>query len=285
MADPTRKTHRGIALLVVLGFIVIASGAVLASARIAATSGMAVQQHDASLRSAPLMNGIRSACAQWLDRRAGSAVADVDLPYGAVIVMDDTVETPSGPVTIRIHAYDQDTRLPLEPSVLERFAMRSDARGSRGAGLSSLDAPAVDASASSQETALFPGQSDRPSLFGTVRVPGLSPDAQSRSLGLNPRTVPFELLPSVFGEEAEQVEEQLREWRATASGRGGASGLPAATSSGEREVTWQSVSSAWAFRIDVMTPQLQTRSYWAVYEDSDEGWELRQWHIIREGAR
>ena len=49
-------------------------------------------------------------------------------------------------------------------------------------------------------------------------------------------------------------------------------------------MTWQSASSAWAFRIDVEVPNLQTRSFWAVYEDADDGWELAQWHIIREGS-
>lgn len=284
MADPGRRTRRGIALLVVLGFIVVASGAVIASARIAATSGMANGQHDASLRSAPLMNGIRSACVQWLDRRGNTAVADADLPYGAVVVMDDTVETPDGPVSVRIHAYDQDTRLPFDPSVLEGLGLESDGAGGDRLRLSAIDAPAADTADASQGTALFPSVVDGPALFGTMRVPGLAADAQRGPLRLNARTVPLELLESVFGEEAEQIGEQLREWRASASGRSGAPSLTEATVSGQRDVTWQSASSAWAFRIDVEVPNLQTRSFWAVYEDADDGWELAQWHIIREGS-
>lgn len=284
MGDPGRTTRRGIALLVVLGFIVIASGAVIASARIAATSGMASRQHDASLWSAPLMNGIRSACAQWLDRRADTAVADADLPHGAVVVMDDTVETREGPVNIQIHAYDQDTRLPFDPSVLDGLGLESDGAGGDRLGLSALDGQAASTADASERTALFPSVVDRPALFGTVRVPGLAADAQRGPLRLNPRTVPLELLESVFGEEAEQIGEQLREWRANASGRGSSPSLPAATSSEEREVVWQSASSAWAFRIDVEVPNLQTRSFWAVYEDADDGWERAQWHIIREGS-
>ncbi|MCR9217605.1 MAG: hypothetical protein NXI14_10430 [bacterium] len=284
MVDPGRRTHRGIALLVVLGFIVIASGAVIASARIAATSGMASRQHDESLRSASLTNGLRSACEQWLLRRADTAVADADLPHGAVVVMDDTVETREGPVSIRIHAYDQDTRLPFDPSVLEGLGLESDGAGGDRLGLSALDAQAASTSDASEGTALFPSVVDRPALFGTVRVPELAADAQRGPLRLNPRTVPLELLESVFGEEAEQIGEQLREWRANASGRSGAPSLRDAAVSGPRDVTWQSASSAWAFRIDVEVPNLQTRSFWAVYEGADDGWERAQWHIIREGS-
>jgi len=284
MVDPGRRTRRGIALLVVLGFIVVASGAVIASARIAATSGMASRQHDASLRSAPLMNGIRSACSQWLDRRADTAVADADLPYGAVVVMDDTVETPDGPVSVRIHAYDQDTRLPFELTALEGLGLQSDGAGGDRLELSVLDAAAADPADASRRTALFPSVVDRPALIGNLRDPGLAADAQRGPLRLNPRTVPLELLESVFGKDAEQIGEQLREWRAKASGRSGAPSLTEVAASGQRDVSWQSASSAWAFRIDVEAPNLQTRSIWAVYEDADDGWELAQWHIIREGS-
>ena len=281
MADRVATNHRGIALLAVLGFIVIASGAVLASARIAATSGVAIQQHEASLRTVSLTNGIRSACEQWLLRRADTAVADAALPYGAVVVMEDSVETADGTVSIRIHAYDQDTRLPFEPSVLGDLGLQSDAANSDRFGLSGLDAPAADPSRTSQETALFPSVVARPALFGTVRVPGLAADAPSGQLRVNPRTVPLELLESGLGQEAGEIVEQLTEWRATAAGRGGAA-TPVAAEGGQ--VTWQTSSSAWAFRIDVDSSELRARSYWAVYEDGEDGWDLREWHIIREGA-
>ncbi len=92
------------------------------------------------------------------------------------------------------------------------------------------------------------------------------------------------MLPSVFGEQSDEISEQLREWRASESGRRGAFSpvlsvpLRGVRSRGnQRPLRGPSVSNL--MRRIVVSLAL------AVYESRDDGWELSQWHIIREGSR
>jgi hypothetical protein len=274
-------------LLAVLGFIVVASSAVIASARIAATNGFAMKQHEGSLESTRFMNSIRSACFQWILRNGDTAVAEDGLPYAAIAVLDDEFELSNGPAQIRIFAYDQDTRLPLTPRNWSEFGAeldRVEIDRLDALSISGLDDLGVQTKGG---IGVFPRTQAGQALFGVMRSPLHEADRGTSGITLNPRTVPYEVLTVLFGESANELSERLREWRSDRSGRTSTFSPVAELQAGSANgpVTWQTESSAWAFRIDIDVAPTLARSFWAVYAIDNGEWQLETWHIIREGSR
>jgi len=287
MTERRSKERRAVALLAVLGFIVVASSAVIASARIAATNGFAMKQHEGSLDSTGFMNSIRSACFQWILRQADTAVAEDGLPYAAIVVLEDEFELADLPTRVRILAYDQDTRLPLTSRNWSAFG--ADLDGVEIDRLDALSISGLDALGvrSNGGTGVFPRIQEGQALLGVMRSPLHEADREASSITLNPRTVPYEVLTALFGESADELSGRVREWRSDRSGRSSTFSPVSEQQPGSAHgpVTWRTDSSAWAFRIDIEVGPTLTRSFWAVYAIGDDGiWKLEAWHIIREAG-
>ncbi len=286
MDNRPHTRFRGIALLAVLGFIVIASSAVIASARIAATSGLAIRQHHDGLASTDLLNSLRSSCTQWIARQADTATAEAGIPYGGIPVLSDQIERIGQSMQIRITAYDQDTRFPLE-RLSELDA--SEFRGSLYiAEDNAVDLPELEFKLlrEPEPIAIFPGRADQPALLGLARTPGLKSGSRTRSVSLNPRTVPDEIVRIIYGDSADQMLEDLNEWRSRADriGSSGQGEFTTAESPMTGTASWTSQTQAWAFRIDLETEYRRT-AFWAVYEAAPgTGWRLRIWHRIGDGS-
>lgn len=287
MTERRSRERRAVALLAVLGFIVIASSAIIVSARIAATSGLAMQQREGSIASTQFMNAIRSACSQWILRHGDTAVAEDGLPYAAIAILDDELDFAGRRARIRVLAYDQDTRIPLTPQNWSAF----------GADLDEVEIDQLDALSirelddlgvrSKGVTRVFPRVQAERALLGVMRSPLHEADRETRGITLNPRTAPYEVLAVIFGESANDLAERLRDWRSDRSGRSSTFSPVSKQQRGSTlgPVTWQTESSAWAFQIDVEVGPTLARSFWAAYVlDDHENWRLVSWHEIREGG-
>jgi len=286
MAECQFRKRRAVALLAVLGFIVVASTAVIASARIAATSGFAVQQHEASLESTSFMNAIRSTCLQWILRRGDTALTEDSLPYAAIVVLDDEFELANEAARIRIFAYDQDTRLRITPQNWSASGANWDRDPNDRLdelSISDLEEAAVRNTGIAR---VFPQTRAGQALLGVMRSPLEQSHRITPGITLNPRTVPYEVLAMLFGDSANELYERVREWRSERSGRSSAfsQGFQKQAGSPRGPVAWQTKSSAWAFRIDIEFEAALTRSFWAVYAIDNGEWQLDTWHIIRDGG-
>ncbi|MFI4853463.1 MAG: hypothetical protein ACIAQF_00620 [Phycisphaerales bacterium JB065] len=264
----------------------IASSAVIASVRIAPTSGLAARQHHDALATTDLFNSLRSACEQWIARQGGTAVIEPSLPYGAIPVLNDQIKRADQLIEIQITAYDQDTRISL------RRLNELDA--SEYHGLLSLalddetDLPELEVKLvrESESLAVYPSRANTSAVLGLARSPGLKLSSQTSSVSLNPRTVPDELVRVIYGDSAEQVLEELNEWRSRTERIGSSSWADFATveSAAAGNVIWAPETQAWAFRIDLETEHRRL-AFWAVYEvTTGTGWRLRTWHRIGDGS-
>lgn len=287
MDNRSHTRFRGIALLAVLGFIVIASSAVIASVRIASTSGLAIRQHHDALASSDLLNSLRSVCQQWIVRQADTAMADAGITYGGILVLSDQLERIGQSIDIRITAYDQDTRIPLVR--LSELAA-SEFRGPLSIALGSeVELLELEAKLNREPApiAVFPASVNQLAVLGLARSPGGKSGSRVSSVSLNPRTVPDELVRVIYSDSAEQVLEDLREWRSRAD-RVGSSGQSRFTTEGSPAsgtIAWTTETRAWAFRIDLKTEHRRL-AFWAVYEMTPgAGWRLHTWHRIGDASK
>lgn len=304
MGNQKTNTRSGVALIIVLGCIVMLSALAASTARSVAAASLAATQHGESLAMSHTLDTARSACAQWLIRHAPTAMLGADTPHSGILVLDERVQTHGITLRIQIHAFDQSTLIPMNrmPTITEQLTEWSDVGDFSHTDASPLHEVRLleDAALESEQRRLFPRLNpadehpDRPiPLLCVFQSPSLSrpPTQRTRTqvpLGINPRTVPDQVLTVLYPAEAEHIGQLLREWRARASSRAGSrAALPSIgfAESPHGPIRLINDSDRWAF---VISSESRTarRSHWICFERRPGlGWVETLSHVIEEPMR
>jgi hypothetical protein len=274
-----RARGRGVALLLVLAALVVATTAAAGLSR-AAISARLARESDARRQIADgLLGGAEAATLDWLHRHAGRLVLPPGVESPRFTMLDDRFAVAGRSCRVVVTAFDQCGMTPalargtagaaLLPDDV-RHAL-ADARGAPGLA-NSLDLLACFIAGGRRA---FPIADPGGPLSVGELVATHNPSGPGGTPTLNINTAPLPLVGAVYG----------------ALGRGGLDELTQARSAGRVSSPGQArspvgsdddaaplpvaMSTCWAVRVDCHVDRLR-RSWWCVYADTGSNWERVQ---------
>ncbi len=291
-----RMHRRGVALLLVLAALIIATTASLTLATAAATRNL----HTGVLRAEQLAESIARTSEvytlSWLAEHAATAVVPPDAAEPAVSVLHDRFSIDGREITVRITAFDQLGMIPAV--VADRFDFPMNFDETATAELTGLDqlVRAVEGDVFPHHDPVTPSvafgitardASDRRpvpeqplaaigSLVSTLGYEGA--DGQVPTMRLNINTAPLALIDDVLSRPGIDASGPIRSAREQ-----GEQARPPASSIeiGDVRVRLVARSDCWAVRTDVTVDRVRY-ALWSIYQARGQGWQLEQQLVIAE---
>lgn len=268
------SARRGMAMLLVLLTTVVIVVGVTIIARMRTDRVLAGQQ---AIQSAYAMQIIRESdqvIRSWLDEVSTPVVLSPESEAPHVAVLDDTIETGSEQIRIRIDAWDQ---LGMWPRTSAELGLNPpiDVDGDF------QDFPNLDQINAQGMT--FPGRNSTTLIGGILSThnpwPARSGQTRTRSAAaINMNTAPMALLSQVShrfhtGDLDQAMQQRAQGKMVTMS--------QSLQSTGGTSLRLVGVSSVWSFRIDVRVGNL-LRSCWCVYANRGGHWAIMQRIMVDE---
>lgn len=272
-----RRTRRpGVALLLVLAALVLATTACAGLARAAAAARLRAELSHEERIAAALLRAAEAPILDWLHRHAGRVVLPADAATPRFPVMDDTLTIAGDACRVTITAFDQcgmvsgTARFGPADATLPAVASNAIAR----VGKVFARRPGLDVLALGSDSDVYPAcrAASEPCIGELVATH--NPARPGAATALNVNTAPMPLVAAVCaarGVGIEAIEEARSAGRISSPG---AAGMPAGEVSASAPLP-VAMSTAWAFRIDCRAGRV-VRSWWCVYVDSGSNWERVQ---------
>jgi hypothetical protein len=288
--------RRGVALLLVLAALIIATTASLTLATAAATRNL----HAGVLHAEQLAESIARTSERytlsWLTEHAAAAVVPPDALEPAVPVMHDRFTIDGVEITVQITAFDQ---LGMIPAIIaDRFDLPKNLDKPATAELTGLDqlVGAVEGDVFPHHdpatppvafgTATRDAASRKPTLEQSVAAIGSlvsthgfeNTDGQVSTIRLNINTAPVALIDEVLSRAGIDASGPIRSAREQ-----GEQARPPASSIevGDLRIRLLARSDCWAVRTDVTVDRVRY-ALWSIYHARGQGWELEQRLVIAE---
>ncbi|MCC7389643.1 MAG: hypothetical protein IT431_12840 [Phycisphaerales bacterium] len=279
----TPRTRAGIAMLLVLATLVLATGAVVALTRIATDTRLASADLPRRATADRLLDAAEAPIQDWLQRHAGRVVLPPDSVSPRFTVLDDSFPLAQQPARLVITAFDQCAMPPTVPRSPRTDQHLPDAvRQALGRlGRVYADSPGLDLLGASTARPVFPRPEPGQLALGEQAATHNPPRPGARA-AVNINTAPLALIESVYAARGLGGIDAIIESRT--AGRIASPGAARATNTDKPDDYAPlpvAMSTAWAFRIDCHAGGL-TRSWWDIYADSGSNWERVQRVAIRE---
>ncbi len=275
-------TRRGLALLMVLAVLIIASSASVSILRVGIADQLGKAQHREAAIAGELLAASEPAVLDWLERKAERAVLPPDVTQPGILVLRDEIDLGGEHAVIEISAWDQ-----AGMATVELIRMRGEftdtlpdsirsTRGEIQEELGGLDqVPRIPGGR------VFPMLADEsPSLGALIAThnPIMQINRQEFPFPLiNVNTAPLDLIETALDEASIDAIEPIRIARAEGR-RANLSGISVGELAGYRLV---GTSSVWAVRTDARVGHTR-RSWWTVYANRNGEWERMQRLVIDE---
>lgn len=286
---PTRTSahhttqRRGIAMLLVLATLVLATSAVVALGRVAIDSRLAAEARQRAATADRLLDVAETPILDWLHRHAGRLVLPPDASSPRFPVLDDTFQLGGEPARLTITAFDQ---CGMTPTTARSSATDSLLPADLVAALDRLGDPyardpGLDLLAAACDHRVFPISEPEDTALGELAATHNPPRPGGRPV-VNINTAPLPLIEAVYRARGLGGIDAVLEARA--AGRVASPGAlrnPRDDSETDTTPLPVSMSTAWAFRVDCRVGNV-LRSWWCVYTDTGSAWERIQRLAIAE---
>lgn len=263
--------HRGMALLLVLGALLVITTAVSASMMSAANHQLGESIHRAEHRASDLLHASEAIIDRWLRAESARAVVDPSLAEPRVAIADVNIDdSVASNARVRLTAWDllgmPRAGLPASHP-LSRFAV-ADASISEASSLAEISDP-------TNPVHPEPDQIDG-RIGGAVAVyPRDNRERGSQSVIINVNTAPEPLLRAAMRSGQRGDAQSVLNSRAS----GTPAPAPAVSRDASSLVSLTARSNLWAVRADISVGPV-TRSWWTVYESRGRGWSMIDRHEI-----
>jgi hypothetical protein len=288
--------RRGVALLLALAALIIATTASLTLATAAATRNLHARTMHAEELAESIARTSEMHTLSWLTEHAAAAVVPPDAPEPVVSVLHDRFSIDGVEITVRITAFDQ---LGMVPAIVaDRFDLPTNFESTAATKLTGLDQlvgtiegdvfPHHDpATASVIFGFAIRDASDRiPVPEQTVAAMGSlvsthgyeNADGQVPTMQLNINTAPLALVDEVLSRTGIDASGPIKSAREQ-----GEQARPPASSIeiGDLRIRLLARSDCWAVRTDVTVDRVRY-AHWSIYQARGQGWELEQRLVIAE---